>query len=50
VVPVGSSLVTNTSVTPALAGWSGDDTGKSDEIVEPVTYALPAASTAMPNP
>jgi hypothetical protein len=44
-------LVTNASVTPARVARSGaDDTGKFDEIVLPVTYALPSLSIAMPKP
>ena len=33
---------------PPLAGWNGFLVGKSVELVLPVTYALPALSTAIP--
>ena len=48
-VPAGFSLVTKTSSPPPDVDCSGLAVGKFDDAVLPVTYALPAASTANPN-
>ena len=48
--PAALSLVTKTSGLPLFEPWKGLAVGKSLERVYPVTYALPAASTAMPKP
>ena len=34
---------------PPDEGWNGFCVGKSDDVVQPVTYALPVPSTAIPN-
>ena len=44
--PAGLSFVTKASVPPARAAWKPPAPGKFGEVVEPVTYALPPASTA----
>src|SRR5438132_13499781 len=44
--PVGLSFVTKASVPPARTAWNPPAPGKFGEVVEPVTYALPPASTA----
>src|ERR1017187_2325423 len=41
-------LATKASATPPLAGCNGFIVGKSVDPVDPVTYALPELSTAMP--
>ena len=33
-----------------LVGWNASTIGKKSEDVVPTTYALPAASTAIPDP
>src|ERR1044072_9048241 len=45
--PVGLSLVMKASPPPPFVVWKAFVTGKSLMYVLPVTYALPAASTAM---
>src|SRR6266511_2255751 len=46
-VPVAFSLLTNTSWSPLALVSAPTGVGKFVELVEPVTYALPAASTAI---
>ncbi len=48
--PAGFSLDTNAFCAPAKLAWKGLTVGKVPEEVYPVTYALPAESTAMECP
>src|ERR1700693_500652 len=50
VAPFADSLVTNASCGPSSPGAAAIVFGKLADVVEPVTYASPAASTAMPRP
>ena len=45
-LPAALSLLTKASPVPPLTGWNGASVGKSLELVNPETYALPPLSTA----
>ena len=51
-VPSAFSFATNASEGPRTlcVGWNASRTGKKSEDVVPTTYALPAVSTAIPDP
>src|SRR5271169_3772058 len=52
-VPVGLTLLTNAVKAPTgvrLEPWNGFTTGKSVELVDPVTYTLPVPSALIPTP